>query len=55
MTSDKNWNVVFEYSRAEAIFDGVLVDVTEQAKQIGFKIHTVVTGTIFLGPVTKSV
>ena len=28
MTSDKNWNVVFEYSRAEAIFDGVLVDVS---------------------------
>ena len=49
MTPDKDWNVVFEYSRAEAIIDGVLVDVTEQAKQIGFKIHTVVTGTIFHG------
>ena len=49
MTPDKDWNVVFEYSRAEAIFDGVLVDVTEQAKQIGFKIHTVITGTIFHG------
>ena len=49
MTPDKDWNVVFEYSRAQAIADGVLVDVTEQAKQIGFKIHTVVTGTIFHG------
>ena len=47
MTPDKDWNVVFEYSRAQAIADGVLVDVTEQAKQIGFKIHTVITGTIF--------
>ena len=49
MTPDKDWNVVFEYSRAQAIADGVLVDVTEQAKQIGFKIHTVITGTIFHG------
>lgn len=49
MTHDKDWNVVFEYSRAQAISDGILVDVTEQAKSIGFKLHTVVTGTIFHG------
>ena len=55
MTHDKDWNVVFEYSRAQAIADGVLVDVTEQAKSIGFKLHTVVTGTIFHGYVEPPV
>ena len=55
MTHDKDWNVVFEYSRAQAISDGILVDVTEQAKSIGFKLHTVVTGTIFHGYVEPPV
>ena len=49
MTPDKDWNVVFEYSRAQAIADGVLVDVTEQAKQIGFKIHTALSATLYHG------
>ena len=30
-------NVVFSYSRRQAIEDGVLVDVTETAKEAGFK------------------
>ena len=49
MSRDEDWNVVFEYSRAQAIADGVLVDVTEQAKATGFRLHTVVTATIFHG------
>ena len=49
MARDEDWNVIYSYTRAQAIVDGVLVDVTEQAKQIGFKLHTVVTGTIFHG------
>jgi hypothetical protein len=30
--------VIYAYSRAEAIADGVLVDVTEMAKEVGFKL-----------------
>lgn len=35
--------VIFSYSRAEAIADGVLVDVTETAKEAGFKWPTAVS------------
>ena len=36
-------NVIYAYTRAQAIADGVLVDVTEPAKEAGFKHNTVVT------------
>jgi len=49
MSKDESWNVVYSYSRAQAIADGVLVDVTEAAKSIGFKLHTVVTDHLFHG------
>jgi hypothetical protein len=49
MTADKDWNLIYSYTRAQAIADGVLVDVTSQAKQIGFRLHTVVTATLFNG------
>lgn len=35
MTSDDT--LIFSYSRAEAISDGVLIDVTETAKEAGFR------------------
>ncbi|MGD9819896.1 MAG: DUF6573 family protein, partial [Desulfomonilaceae bacterium] len=38
MSNDNNWNVIYSYTRAQAIEDGVLVDVTEQAKATGFKL-----------------
>ena len=49
MPKDDSWNVVYAYSREQAIADGVLVDVTETAKAIGFKLHTVVTDHLFHG------
>ena len=49
MPTDDSWNLVYCYSRAQAILDGVLVDVTEQAKAIGFKLSTVVTDHLFHG------
>jgi len=49
MNKHESWNVVYSYSRAQAIADGVLVDVTEEAKAIGFKLHTVVTDHLFHG------
>ena len=47
MATDNNWNLIYAYTRAQAIEDGVLIDVTEQAKAIGFKLHTVVTDHLF--------
>lgn len=55
MNKDEGWNVVYSYSRAQAIADGVLIDVTEEAKAIGFKLHTVVTDHLFHGYVEPPV
>jgi hypothetical protein len=35
--------VIYAYTRAQAITDGVLVDVTETAKEVGFKLPVVIT------------
>lgn len=42
-----DFTLVYSYSRAQAIADGVLVDVTVQAKETGFKLHTVVTDNLY--------
>jgi len=47
MASNGDWNLIFSYSRQQAIDDGVLIDVTEEAKKIGFKVQTVVTSNLF--------
>ena len=39
--------VIYSYTRKQAIEDGVLVDVTKQASEAGFKYHTVVTSSVF--------
>ncbi len=39
--------VISSYSRAQAIEDGMLVDVTETAKEAGVKYPTVVTNNLF--------
>ena len=44
--------IVFSYTRAQAIEDGVLVDVTEIARQEGFIIPVAMTGTLY-GEVTR--
>lgn len=54
MGSD-NWNLIFSYTRAQAIADGVLIDVTAQAAEVGFKVHTVVTDHLFHGYVVPPV
>jgi hypothetical protein len=40
------FNVIFSYSRAQAIADGVLVELKEAAAQ-GFKVHTVCTEAVW--------
>ena len=48
MTTDKAFgNVIYSYTRAQAIEDGVLIDVTAKAKATGFKVHTVVTDNLY--------
>ena len=51
---DKNGNnsfggydIIFTYTRAQAIADGVLHDVTNTAKECGFRIPVAVTDTIW--------
>ena len=46
------FNLIYSYSRAQAIEDGVLIDVTTQAKEAGFKFHTVVTDNLFHSYIT---
>ena len=42
-----DFNLIYSYSRAQAIADGVLIDVTAQAREAGFKFHTVVSDNLF--------
>ena len=43
----EDWPVIHAYTRAEALADGVLVDVTATAKEAGFKVPTAVTAAVF--------
>jgi hypothetical protein len=40
---DSEWVVIHSYSRAQAIAEGVLVDVSELAKEAGFKLPVAMT------------
>jgi hypothetical protein len=40
---DEEPEVVYRYARENAIEDGVLIDVTEQAKETGILLPTVIT------------
>ena len=42
-----NENLIHSYSRAQALDDGFLVDVTETAKQAGFKYPVALTRTVW--------
>ena len=45
--SDEKMNVLFAYTRKQAIKDGVLVDVSTLAKEAGFKYHVAMTHAAF--------
>ncbi|BAH74443.1 DUF6573 family protein [Solidesulfovibrio magneticus] len=48
MTTDNAFgNLIYSYTRAQAIADGVLIDVTDTAKTHGFNVHTVVTDNLY--------
>lgn len=38
---------IYSYSRAQAIEDGVLIDITKMAKEAGFSFPTVVTASVY--------
>ena len=40
-------DVIFSYTRAEAIADGVLVDISQLAKEAGFRFPVAVTQTVW--------
>jgi hypothetical protein len=46
--------VIFQYSRAQAIEDGVLIDLTEWAKETGFKIPVACTAAVWNGYVVPT-
>jgi hypothetical protein len=49
MTADNDWNLIYSYTRAQAIADGVLIDVTDAARAVGFKVHTAVSEHLYHG------
>jgi len=40
-------NVIFSYSRQQALSDGVLVDVSDLAREAGFRVPVAVTETVY--------
>lgn len=46
-TGDNRWDVVFTYTRAQALADGVLVDVTETAREAGFRYPVALTAALW--------
>jgi len=49
---NKNCTVIHTYTRREAIADGVLIDVTETAKEAGFKMPVAVTASVWADYIT---
>ncbi|ULQ60404.1 hypothetical protein K7I13_03595 [Brucepastera parasyntrophica] len=49
-----NWETVYSYSRKQAIEDGVLIDITEAAKESGFVLPVAVTASVYHGLIVPS-
>jgi len=52
MATNNDWHVIYSYTRAQALADGVLIDVTAQAKSLGFRVPVAVTDHLYNGYVT---
>ena len=52
MNETKDWQLIHTYTRRQAIADGVLVDVTERAKEAGFRVPVALTSTAWAECVT---
>ncbi len=47
MNPDTDWRVIHRYTRAQAIADGVLVDVSETAREAGFVVPVALTSSVW--------
>lgn len=45
--ADEPWDIIFQYTRQQAIDDGVLVDVSATAREAGFKYPVAVTSRLW--------
>ena len=45
--TNQDWPIIHRYSRAQALADGVLIDVSPTAAEAGFKVATAVTAAVF--------
>lgn len=45
--TNKEWPVIYSYTRAQAIVDGVLIDVTALAQEAGFKMPVAITNGVY--------
>ena len=54
MNQDNGFEVIHCYTRAQALADGVLIDITDFAKQYGFVVPVAITATLFNGYVKPS-
>lgn len=47
-------DIIYEYTRTDAINDGILIDVTETAKEAGFVFPVAVTSALWTGYIEPS-
>ncbi len=46
---DQGFNIIYSYTRSQAIADGVLIDVTDQANETGFKVPVAISDHLYNG------
>lgn len=42
-----DWEILYSYTRKQAIHDGVLIDITTLAKEAGFKVPVAITDALY--------
>lgn len=47
MSKDENWEIISCYTRAQALTDGVLIDISAEAQKYGFKLPTAITANLY--------
>ncbi len=43
---DEAWKLIHSYSRSDALADGVLIDVSEMADEVGFRLPAAISATL---------
>ena len=49
---NKSFDVIHSYTRSQALEDGVLIDITELAKEAGFRFSTAVSANLYYNVLT---